>query len=71
MGLDIKLARDPALVALYANLARLHCYFYDVLRSSEPEILRLWADLFGIKFLAHFSKGNIARGARGVPHLIV
>ena len=64
-----ELARYPALPALQAHLAQDYVVFLDdIHRLGEQEILRLWADLFGIKFLSYFSKGNIARGVHGVAH---
>lgn len=67
-----ELARYPALPALSAHLAPDYVVFLDdIHRLGEKQILRLWADLFGIKFLSFFSKGNIARGVHGVAHFTV
>lgn len=67
-----ELARYPALPVLQAQLAQDYAVFLDdIHRLGEQEILRLWADLFGIQFLSHFSKGNIARGIHGVAHFTV
>ncbi|MER9862381.1 class I SAM-dependent methyltransferase [Mesorhizobium sp. M0185] len=67
-----ELARYPALPALQAQLAPDYAVFLDdIHRLGEKQILRLWADLFGIKFLSFFSKGNIARGVHGVAHFTV
>ncbi|MER8758333.1 class I SAM-dependent methyltransferase [Mesorhizobium sp. M0976] len=67
-----ELARYPALPALQARLAQDYVVFLDdIHRLGEQEILRLWAERFGIKFLSHFSKGNIARGVHGEAHFVV
>ncbi|MCP9234076.1 class I SAM-dependent methyltransferase [Mesorhizobium sp. LMG 17147] len=67
-----ELARYPALPAVQEWLAQDYVVFLDdIHRLGEQEILRLWANLFGIKFLSYFSKGNIARGIHGVAQFVV
>ncbi|MER9661617.1 class I SAM-dependent methyltransferase [Mesorhizobium sp. M0159] len=67
-----ELARYPALPAIEARLAQDYAVFLDdIHRLGEQEILRLWADLFSVKFVPYFSKGNLARGIHGVAHFTV